>query len=171
MEIDEWVHAGADGTSVFWLHGPAGAGKSAVAQTVVETYTGRSQLAASFLFARTAAHHNEAMYLFPTIAVQVALSALQKRQRLDKILNSDPSLLAGPRALSQTLLLTKLWMSLIPRARATHHRRQRRSTIVRDLASRPNQNAGEARLAGRRSCHNSAKQVSSQKKIGLHKSL
>jgi len=89
-EIDDWVEAGADGASVLWLHGPAGAGKSAIAQTVAETCAERNQLAASLFFARTAAHRNEAKYLFPTMAVQIALSAPEKRRRLDEILSSDP---------------------------------------------------------------------------------
>ena len=89
-KIDDWVKAGAAGRRVLWLRGPAGAGKSAIAQTVAETCAGRNQLAASFFFARTAAHRNEAQYLFPTIAVQIALSAPEKRQTLDEILSSNP---------------------------------------------------------------------------------
>ena len=88
--IDPWVKAGPAAQPVLWLHGPAGAGKSAIAQTVAETCAGRKQLAASFFFARTAAHRNESKYLFPTIAVQTALSAPEKRRRLDEILSSDP---------------------------------------------------------------------------------
>jgi len=86
VEVDTWVQAGAKGRTVFWLHGPVGAGKSAIAQTCA----GRNQLAASFFFARTVAHRNEVKYVFPTIAVQIALSALEKRQRLDEILSMDP---------------------------------------------------------------------------------
>jgi len=104
--IDRWVQAGADGTSVLWLHGPAGAGKSAIAQTVAETCAGRNQLAGSFFFARTAAHRNEVKYLFPTIAVQIALSAPEKRQRLDQILIRDPYI--AERALGSVHLLASL---------------------------------------------------------------
>jgi len=104
--IDAWVKAGAQGGSIFWLHGPAGAGKSAIAQAVAERCAGRNQLAASFFFARTAAHRNEAKYLFPTIAVQLALSAPEKRQSLDKILNSDPYI--AERALGSVELLVSL---------------------------------------------------------------
>jgi len=88
--IDTWVNTSAQGSQVLWLHGPAGAGKSAIAQTVAETCAGRNQLAASFFFARTAALRNAVKYLFPTIAVQAALSAPEKRQRLDEILSHDP---------------------------------------------------------------------------------
>jgi len=106
-EIDAWIKAGVAGWPVFWLHGPAGAGKSAIAQTVAEMYAGRNQLAASFFFARTDAHRNEVKYLFPTIAVQIALSAPEKRQRLDEILNNDPYI--AERALGSVDLLTSLF--------------------------------------------------------------
>ena len=88
--VEEWVQQGAEGTSVLWLHGPAGAGKSAIAQTVAETWAGRNQLAASFFFARTVVHRNDVKYLFPTIAVQIALSSPENRQRLHEIMNNDP---------------------------------------------------------------------------------
>ena len=89
-KIETWVKAGSQGTSIFWLHGPAGAGKSAIAQTVAETCARRSELAASFFFARTVASRNALKYLFPTIAVQIAFSAPEKRQRLDSILTDNP---------------------------------------------------------------------------------
>ena len=54
-EIETWIKAGGGGTSVFWLHSPAGAGKSAIAQTVAETCAGRKQLMATFFFTHTAA--------------------------------------------------------------------------------------------------------------------
>jgi len=89
-EIETWVKAGSEGKSILWLHGPAGAGKSAIAQTVVETCAGRGELAASFFFARTVASRNSLKHLFPTIAAQIALSVPEKRQRLDRILKNDP---------------------------------------------------------------------------------
>ena len=103
--IGAWVEA-VGGEHVLWLHGPAGAGKSAIAQTVAETCAGRKQLAASFFFARTAAHRNAAKYLFPTIAVQIALSAPDKRQRLNEILQNDPYI--AERALGSVDLLASL---------------------------------------------------------------
>jgi len=105
-KIHAWVKAGSAGRRILWLHGPAGAGKSAIAQTVAETYAGRNQLAASFFFARTAAYRNDAKHLFPTVAVQIALSALEKRQRLDEILSSDPYI--AERALGSVELLASL---------------------------------------------------------------
>ena len=89
-EIEKWVKAGSMGTSILWLHGPAGAGKSAIAQTVAETCARRDELAASFFFARTVATRNSAKHLFPTIAVQMASSAPELHRHLDIIIKNDP---------------------------------------------------------------------------------
>jgi len=89
-KIDVWVKAGVNGTSVLWLHGPAGAGKSAIARTVAGTCAARSQLAATFFFARTVAGRDTIKYVFPTITVQLALSAPERRERLQEILDKNP---------------------------------------------------------------------------------
>ena len=89
-KIETWVKAGSEGTRILWLHGPAGAGKSAIAQTAAEICARRAELAASFFFARTVPSRNTLKYLFPTIAVQIALSAPEKRQMLDSVLKDDP---------------------------------------------------------------------------------
>ncbi|KAF8066467.1 hypothetical protein FPV67DRAFT_1417372, partial [Lyophyllum atratum] len=53
-EVYEWIENSVMTKvgSLMWLHGPAGAGKSAIAQTVAETCAERGQLAASFFFSR-----------------------------------------------------------------------------------------------------------------------
>jgi len=91
---------------MLWLHGPAGAGKSAIAQTIADTCAARNRLATSFFFAPTAAHRNEVKYLFLTIAVQIALSVPEKSQRLDEIINTDPYI--AERALGSVDLLASL---------------------------------------------------------------
>ena len=89
-EIETWMEAGSAVKSILWLHGAAGAGKSAIAQTVAEACAGCDKLAASFFFARTVPSRNALKHLFPTIAVQIALSAPGKRRKLDSILKDDP---------------------------------------------------------------------------------
>jgi len=106
-KIETWVRAGSKGKSIPWLHGPAGAGKSAIAQTVAEMCAGRDEVAASFFFARTVATRNALKHLFPTIAVQIALSAPEKRRRLDKILKNDPCI--AERATGSVDLVTSLF--------------------------------------------------------------
>lgn len=58
---------------ILWLHGPAGAGKSAVAQTVSETYAERGSLVGSFFFSRGAPGRDTAKHLFPTLTYQIAM--------------------------------------------------------------------------------------------------
>ena len=94
--IETWVKAGSRGTSILWLHSLAGAGKSAIAQTVAETCAGRGELAASFFFARTVASRNALKHLFPTIVVQIVSSAPEKRQRLESTLKNDPWIIEEP---------------------------------------------------------------------------
>jgi len=111
-QVDEWVNTGADGTNILWLHGPAGAGKSAIAQTVAEKYAGRNQLAATFFFARTVACRNAIRHLFPTIAIQFALSSPDKRQKLDSILRNNPYI--AERALGSIYLVASLCHDSVP---------------------------------------------------------
>ena len=105
--IQTWVDAGGKGKSILWVHGPAGAGKSAIAQTVAEKYAVRGELAATFFFARSAAGRNALKHLFPTIAVQMAFSDPEKRQRLDKILKNDPCI--AERAMGSVDLVAALF--------------------------------------------------------------
>ena len=106
-KIETWAKAGSKGKSILWVHGPAGAGKSAIAQTVAETYAGRNELAASFFFARTVASRNASKHLFPTIAVQIALLAPERRQKLDGTLKSNPWI--AERALGSVDLVASLF--------------------------------------------------------------
>ncbi|KAJ7847241.1 hypothetical protein B0H14DRAFT_3138568 [Mycena olivaceomarginata] len=55
--------------SVMWLYGPAGAGKSAVAQSMAENWAADNLLAASYFFARWRAGGSSGKTLFPTIAL------------------------------------------------------------------------------------------------------
>ena len=91
-EIEEWIGAGMGPTKLLWLHGPAGAGKSAIAQTVAETCARRGQLAASFFFSRSSPDRNARKHLFPTITFQILLSSPCKRQKLQEILQDDPGI-------------------------------------------------------------------------------
>jgi len=115
QKIETWARAGRMGTSILWVHGPAGAGKSAIAQTIAETCAGRDELAASFFFARTVASRNALKHLFPTIAAQIAISVPEKRQRLDSVLKNDPWI--ADRALGSVDLVASLFQqgsALVP---------------------------------------------------------
>ncbi|KAJ7824830.1 hypothetical protein B0H13DRAFT_1658293, partial [Mycena leptocephala] len=56
---------------ILWLHGPAGAGKSAIVQSLCQKLEAEGRLAANF-FKRGNASRGNATRLFPTIAYQLA---------------------------------------------------------------------------------------------------
>ena len=56
---------------IIWLHGPAGAGKSAILRTIAEMLYNRQLLLASFFFFRTAPGRNNSDNFIPTIAYQL----------------------------------------------------------------------------------------------------
>ncbi|KAJ7730303.1 hypothetical protein B0H16DRAFT_1733821 [Mycena metata] len=68
--IQSWVEDGG-APSVMWLYGPAGAGKSAIAQTMAEKWAQRKTLAAAFFFARWRTGGSSGKTLFPTVAYQL----------------------------------------------------------------------------------------------------
>ena len=57
--------------SIFWLYGGAGAGKSALAQSLSESFQAKKGLAASFFFFRSDASRNNGDYLIPTLVSQL----------------------------------------------------------------------------------------------------
>ena len=60
-----------DSASVFWLYGGAGAGKSALAQSLSEKFQ-KKELAASFFFFRGDSTRNDGSLLIPTLVSQLA---------------------------------------------------------------------------------------------------
>ena len=92
-EIQGWVNRETPSTNILWLHAPAGAGKSAIAQTIAEGAAKRGQLAASFFFAKSSSRRNAKKHLLPTIAVQIAAATQGRRERLSTLLFEDPLLL------------------------------------------------------------------------------
>ncbi len=57
---------------IMWLNGAAGAGKSAIAQTIAELCYEAGILLASFFFSRSDPHRNNTTLLVPTLAYQIS---------------------------------------------------------------------------------------------------
>ena len=77
---------------VLWLHGPAGVGKSAIAQTVAEHRADNKELAASFFFLRDKPGCNTARFLWATIAFQIAISIPALRKKIGEAVEKDPTI-------------------------------------------------------------------------------
>ena len=94
---------------IFWLHGRAGSGKSALAQTVAEHCEQKEKLAASFFFYRTKEDRSNAQRVFPTITYQLTKSIPSTKPAIMKILRTDPSVLhQSPREQLQKLIIHPL---------------------------------------------------------------
>ena len=72
-QLKDWTNDDSKASKLFWLHGGAGAGKSALAQSLAEQLKD-SILAASFFFFRLEASRNNGDMLVPTLVQQLVTS-------------------------------------------------------------------------------------------------
>ena len=77
--------------NVLWLYGPAGAGKSAIAQTIAEKCAQLNLLVASFFFSRASPSRNNEKYLIASIAYQLAISIPITRSYIESAIQTDPA--------------------------------------------------------------------------------
>ncbi|KAF8153383.1 hypothetical protein B0H34DRAFT_723341 [Crassisporium funariophilum] len=115
-EIMSWVEKFEKTCSFLWLQGPAGAGKSAIAQSIAELCFTANLLAASFFFSRTAAGRNDTKCLVPTLVYQLCLSIPEIRSRVEEIIDRDPMVLSrSVDAQFQALIIDPLLHTMTPR--------------------------------------------------------
>ncbi|KAF7330589.1 putative nwd2 protein [Mycena sanguinolenta] len=93
FETFHWLYGRGDpGCSIVWLYGPAGAGKSAIMQTLCGYLDTAGRLGGSFFFKRGHATRGNAKTLFATIAYQLALRVPWLRTPISEIVEHDPSI-------------------------------------------------------------------------------
>ncbi|THU98767.1 hypothetical protein K435DRAFT_660198, partial [Dendrothele bispora CBS 962.96] len=116
-DISAWIKdQNTSPTLVHWLYGPAGAGKSAIAQTLAESFKD-SHLAASFFFSRSSSKRNNPRTLFTTVAYCLAVSGdTELRAAIDKVIRKRHTLLGASIDLQFLELVVKPLESL-PRER------------------------------------------------------
>ncbi|KAM6499324.1 hypothetical protein JOM56_004832 [Amanita muscaria] len=90
-QLRHWIDNPNPTDRIFWLHGPAGAGKSAIAQTIADEYKERG-MAATFFFYRSDSSRNDGNRLFLTIAWQLAFSIPSTKDFIVHALNKTPHL-------------------------------------------------------------------------------
>ncbi|KAJ8089290.1 hypothetical protein PM082_014538 [Marasmius tenuissimus] len=98
-KLTGWVEDPSKKRRVCWVTGGAGAGKSAIAQTICETFRRKSQLAASFFFSRNDTSRSTLDPFFPTLAHQLATTPEFQTTRLSSFIASTvrqtPNVLQG----------------------------------------------------------------------------
>ncbi|KAH0578948.1 hypothetical protein H2248_003131 [Termitomyces sp. 'cryptogamus'] len=90
-QIKEWINREYT-KPVLWVYGPAGVGKSAIAQTIAEDCAREKLLAASFFFSCDRPEGNSIDKLFITVAYQLAVSIPRMRAPILTAFSNDPSL-------------------------------------------------------------------------------
>jgi hypothetical protein len=73
-DLKNWAFDTNSKSTVLWLHGPAGAGKSAIAQSFCQNLEAGHRLGASFFFKRGHPSRGSGTRLFSTVAYQLALA-------------------------------------------------------------------------------------------------
>ena len=90
-KIMRWIKWGEDiVTFIMWVYGPAGAGKSAIAQTIAEMCEQEMLLLASFFFSRNDPSRSNVNPLIATIAYQITLNLPQVRDAILGAIEHDP---------------------------------------------------------------------------------
>src|SRR6266567_7584337 len=90
-EIMKWVKWEGDLNSfIMWVYGPAGAGKSAIAQTIAEMCEKEMVLLASFFFSRNDPSRSNVRPLIATIAYQITLNIPDVRDAILGAIERDP---------------------------------------------------------------------------------
>ncbi|KAF9472890.1 hypothetical protein BDN70DRAFT_818001, partial [Pholiota conissans] len=92
---------------IMWLYGPAGAGKSAILQTIAERCAEKNKLLASFFFGRSDPTRNHIKPLIPTIACQIAIAIPELKPHVESAIERDPFLLDKSLATQFQLLVVK----------------------------------------------------------------
>ena len=108
-KIEAWVKERPENGEclVLWMYGPAGAGKSAIAQSIAELC--EALLAASFFFSRTAAGRNDNSRLVSTIVWQLIQAIPEIRETVLSSLERDPTILSRtPAVQMQSLIVDPL---------------------------------------------------------------
>ena len=106
----------ADGrnSGILSLYGPAGAGKSAIAQTIAEYCAKERRLGASFFFSRGKMGRSNAARVFPTIAYQLAISVPEIRTFIERIVEDDPSIINKSRDIQLQKLIIEPHQAITP---------------------------------------------------------
>ena len=108
-KITNWVKDSNKVALILWLYGPAGAGKSAIAQTIAGLLEKAGLLAAAFFFSRNAAGRNDKTPLVATLVYQLLISIPEIRVHVLEALDQDPYLFSRSiEAQTQALIVKPL---------------------------------------------------------------
>jgi hypothetical protein len=88
----KWATRGNSFRPICWLHGPAGAGKSAIMQTLCRKLQDAGYLGGTFFFKRGHSTRGDAKVLFATLAYQLALNDDNLKPLISQRVEDNPSI-------------------------------------------------------------------------------
>ncbi|KDR68477.1 hypothetical protein GALMADRAFT_24792, partial [Galerina marginata CBS 339.88] len=89
--IIDWIEDGQKVSFIRWLSGPAGAGKTAIAQEIAELCHELGYLAASFFWSRNAAGRNDEERLITSLAYQLLIAIPEIRGYVEEAVEKNPA--------------------------------------------------------------------------------
>ncbi|KAI3609885.1 nwd2 [Moniliophthora roreri] len=110
--IHRWVYSPAWSDRIFWLYGPAGAGKSAIAQTIAELCQKEGSLVSTFFFSRGDPKRNNARSLVLTITHALTTSIPELRPLIEQALRSNPTILQATLEKQFQKLIVEPWRAV-----------------------------------------------------------
>ncbi|KAJ3512974.1 hypothetical protein NLJ89_g3218 [Agrocybe chaxingu] len=110
--IMNWIKSEEQRASMLWLHGPAGAGKSALEQTIAELCRSQGVLLASFFFSRTIPNRSDGNSLIPTLAYQLMSAIPLIRSYVKVYIKQDPNIFHRTRDVQMRKLILEPLNSL-----------------------------------------------------------
>ncbi|KAJ6509804.1 hypothetical protein DFH09DRAFT_942245, partial [Mycena vulgaris] len=90
-DLYNWAIADDSGRSILWLRGPAGAGRSAIMQSLCQRLQDAGRLGGSFFLKRGHTTRGNAKVLFATLAYQLALNNRHLKPLVSQVVEDDPS--------------------------------------------------------------------------------
>ncbi|KAF5310528.1 hypothetical protein D9619_007690 [Psilocybe cf. subviscida] len=108
LGMKKFVQDGGASSSpaLYWLHGPAGVGKSALAQSLYLSLKSEGDHAASFFFSRTSPGRNNGDQLIVTLAYQLASNIPALQRFMSNAVKTNPAVLTASNAVQmQTLII------------------------------------------------------------------
>ncbi|KAF7331130.1 putative nwd2 protein [Mycena sanguinolenta] len=107
QDLHKWALDPYPKTTILWLYGPAGAGKSAIMRTLATQLHKNGRLGGCFFFKRGHATRGNAKTLFTTVAYQLALNIERLRAPISQVVEQNPSIVARSMATQMQELISK----------------------------------------------------------------
>ncbi|KAJ3568701.1 hypothetical protein NP233_g5541 [Leucocoprinus birnbaumii] len=118
MRIDAWIKDSNREANLLWLHGPAGVGKTAVAQTIGQDCKDQRLASATFFFSRPN-ERNDPTTVIPTLVYQLLTTYPAYEDHIIRILLDDRTILEKSLGVQFSNLIVEPLLTILSRAKTS----------------------------------------------------